>query len=272
MLTLRDHRAGWRNVKHASQWTNTLTTYVSPVFGKVPVAAIDTGLVTKVLRPLWATKPETAGRVRGRVEAILDWAAAQGYRQGDNPARWRGHLDKLLPARSKVRAIVHHAALPYDEMPTFMADAAGARGHRGAGAGVHDPDGRANRRGYRRDVGRDEPQSPKSGRCPPRRMKGGREHRVPLDRRRGGGARSRCAQLRQNEFVFPGGTAGHDEQHGDGDAPATNGPRRYCAWVSIDLPRLGGRADELSERGSRGGARACCRGQGRGRLSARRSI
>src|SRR5215475_13541435 len=116
------HRAGWRNVKHASQWTNTLTTYATPVFGKLPVAAIDTALVMKVVEPLWAVKPETASRVRGRIEVILDWATVRGFRQGDNPARWRGHLDKLLPARSKVRKVVNHAALPYGEIGPFMAD------------------------------------------------------------------------------------------------------------------------------------------------------
>ena len=116
------HRAGWRNVKHASQWTNTLTTYATPVFGKLPVAAIDTALVMKVVEPLWAVKSETASRVRGRIEVILDWATVRGFRQGDNPARWRGHLDKLLPARSKVRKVVNHAALPYGEIGPFMAD------------------------------------------------------------------------------------------------------------------------------------------------------
>ena len=89
-------QVGWRNVKHASQWRNTLATYVSPAFGKVSVGAIDTALVTKVLQPLWTTKPETARRVRGRIEAILDWAKACGYRDGENPARFRGHLKHLL--------------------------------------------------------------------------------------------------------------------------------------------------------------------------------
>jgi hypothetical protein len=103
------HRAGWRNIKHASQWTNTVATYCSPVFGKLPVELVDVGRVMKVIEPLWATKPETAGRVRGRVERILDWATVLGYREGQNPARWRGHLDNLLPARGKVRRVKHHA-------------------------------------------------------------------------------------------------------------------------------------------------------------------
>lgn len=114
------HRAGWRNPKHAAQWTATLATYVHPVIGALSVQSIDTALVTNVLEPIWSAKPETASRVRGRVEAVLDWAAARGYRAGENPARWRGHLDKLLPARAKVRRVEHHAALPHTEIGDFM--------------------------------------------------------------------------------------------------------------------------------------------------------
>jgi integrase len=116
------HRAGWRNPKHAAQWPSTLATYGYPVFGDLPVQAIDVGLVTKALEPIWRTKPETASRVRGRIESVLDWATVRGYRKGDNPARWRGHLDKLLPARAKVRKVEHHAALPYVEMGDFIAN------------------------------------------------------------------------------------------------------------------------------------------------------
>ena len=114
------HRTGWRNVKHASQWTNTVATYCSPVFGKLPVQLVDVGLVMKAIEPLWATKPETAGRVRGRIERILDWAKVRGYRDGENPARWRGHLDHLLPARGKIRRVKHHAALAYADIPAFV--------------------------------------------------------------------------------------------------------------------------------------------------------
>ncbi len=114
------HRSGWRNAKHAEQWTNTLACYVEPICGPLPVAAINTAIVTRILEPIWTKKPETASRVRGRIEAVLDWATARGFRQGDNPARWRGHLDKLLPARGKVRRVKHHAALPYAELPGSM--------------------------------------------------------------------------------------------------------------------------------------------------------
>jgi integrase len=118
---IASHSAGWRNAKHGAQWITSLATYAEPVIGRLPVQAIDTALVLKVLEPIWTTVPETASRVRGRVEAVLDWASARGLRQGENPARWKGHLSKLLPARSKVRAVRHHAALPYAEIAQFMA-------------------------------------------------------------------------------------------------------------------------------------------------------
>src|SRR6516164_3280375 len=118
---IASHRAGWRNPKHAAQWQATLATHAEPVIGGLSAQAIDTALVLKVLEPIWTTKPETAGRVRGRIESILDWAKVRGYRAGENPARWRGHLDKLLPPRSKVRRVEHHAALPYAELPGFLA-------------------------------------------------------------------------------------------------------------------------------------------------------
>ncbi len=116
------HKAGWRNDKHADQWRNTLETYAYPGLGSLPVQGVDVALVMKVLEPIWATKTETASRVRQRIESILDWASARGYRLGENPARWRGHIDKLLPSRSKVQKVEHYPALPYDEVGAFMAD------------------------------------------------------------------------------------------------------------------------------------------------------
>jgi integrase len=115
------HELGWTNHKHRAQWRNTLATYVYPVIGNLPVSAVDTGLVMKIIEPLWSSKPETAGRVRGRIESILDWAKVRGYRSGENPARWKGHLDHLLPKRSKVARVRHHPALPYADLPAFMA-------------------------------------------------------------------------------------------------------------------------------------------------------
>ena len=122
---IRTHGAAWRNIKHARQWSSTLESYAYPVIGGLPVQAVDTALVARILEPIWAAKPETASRVRGRIEAILDSAKVLEYRSGENPARWRGHLDKLLPAPSKLRKVKHHAALPYGEMGAFMAELRG---------------------------------------------------------------------------------------------------------------------------------------------------
>ena len=119
---IKAHEAGWKSAKHGAQWTATLKAYASPGFGSLPVALVDTGLVMKALEPIWKMKPETAARVRGRIEAILDWAKVRGYRTGENPARWKGHLDHLLPARGKVQKVEHHAALPYGEIGTFVAN------------------------------------------------------------------------------------------------------------------------------------------------------
>lgn len=115
------HRAGWRNAKHADQWTNTIKTYAGPVFGPLPVQDIDVALVLKVLEPIWTEKPETASRLRARIERVLDWATVRGYRSGENPARWHGHLDKLLPALKKKSRVKHHPALPFADASTFMA-------------------------------------------------------------------------------------------------------------------------------------------------------
>jgi integrase len=112
--------AGWRNAKHRQQWRNTLATYAYPIIGDLSVVAVDTGLVVQVLDPIWAPKPETASRVRGRIEAVLDAATVRGYREGPNPAQWKGNLAHLLPARAKVRKVAHHAALAFDEIPAFL--------------------------------------------------------------------------------------------------------------------------------------------------------
>jgi len=117
---IKAHRAGWKNAKHAGQWGATLETYAYPNFGDQPVNVIDTAMVLRVLEPIWNVKTETASRVRGRIEAVLDWAAVRGYRKGDNPARWKGHLAALLPAKTTVRAVKHQRALPYEEFGAFM--------------------------------------------------------------------------------------------------------------------------------------------------------
>ena len=116
------HEISWKNEKHRQQWRNTLATYVSPVFGNVPVQAVDIDHILKVIEPIWSKKTETARRLRGRIEVILDWAKVRGFRNGENPARWRGHMSHLLPPRTKVRPVKHHAALPYHQLPSFMAE------------------------------------------------------------------------------------------------------------------------------------------------------
>lgn len=121
LACIEDRKAGWRNAKHTDQWKATLEAYAFPTLGKLPVSAIDSPQVLKVLKPIWTRKTETASRVRGRIESILDWAKAHKHRDGENPARWRGMLDQVLPQRSKVRAVEHHPALPFAEVGAFMA-------------------------------------------------------------------------------------------------------------------------------------------------------
>ena len=127
---VKANRSGWKNDKHAAQWDATFNETkrgkqvfpaATAVINDLPVAAIDTGLVRKVLEPIWYTTPETASRVRGRIERVLAWATVAGYRTGDNPARWTGHLKELLPAKTKVAAVEHHNALAYRDMPGFVA-------------------------------------------------------------------------------------------------------------------------------------------------------
>lgn len=114
------HRAGWKNVKHAQQWTNTLATYAAPVIGDLATNQITTEHILQILKPIWASKAETASRVRNRMELVLDAAKARGLRDGENPARWRGHLDKLLPPSSKAKRTQNHSALPYSELSRFI--------------------------------------------------------------------------------------------------------------------------------------------------------
>src|SRR5262245_5324948 len=173
------HRPAWRHVKHSQQWTNSLARHVSPVLGALPVHTIDTALVMKVVEPLWATKPETASRIRGRIEVVLDWARVRGYRAGENPARWRGHLDHLLPARSKVRKVKHYRALPYTDMGAFMAH---LRSRPGVGASALAflifTAARSSEVADARWAEID--RTARMWVVPAERMKGGREHRVPL--------------------------------------------------------------------------------------------
>lgn len=117
---IKANASAWRNAKHRQQWQNTLTQYVYPVIGDLPVAEVKTAHVLQIIEPIWTEKPETARRVRGRIETVLDAAKARGFREGENPARWRGHIAQVLPMRSRLSR-GHHKALPYSEVPHFLA-------------------------------------------------------------------------------------------------------------------------------------------------------
>jgi len=209
-LYVQAHEAGWKNAKHGQQWRNTLATYVLPAIGPHPVASIDTGAVMAILQPIWREKPETASRVRGRIESVLDFATARGWRTGDNPARWRGHLDNLLPAASKVARVQHHAALPWRQMGAFMASLDGQDGI--APLALRFAILTATRTGETVGATWGEIDlAEKVWTIPPERMKAAREHRVPLS----SGALAvltRAASLRMDQTaaapVFPGGRPG----------------------------------------------------------------
>lgn len=193
------HRDGWRNAKHAAQWQSTLDTYCASLL-PLPVAEIDTALVIKALEPIWTTKTETATRVRQRIEAVLNWATAREFRTGENPARWRGHLDKLLPKPTKLKNVEHRAALPYNEAGAFMTE---LRQQKGLGALALElqiltacrPGEVAGARWAEFDL------DAATWTIPGERMKAGKEHRVPL-------SVPAVALLRElprvNAFVFPG--------------------------------------------------------------------
>jgi integrase len=173
------HTAGWRNPKHRQQWTNTIETYTHPVIGKLDVREVATRHVLEIVQPIWATKPETASRVRGRIETILAYAIAQGWREGPNPAIWRGHLQLMLPAKSKVHTVEHHAALPWREAPAFMAK---LRERDGMGVlALQFAILTAARSGEARGATWAEIDVDTAvWTIPAKRMKAGREHRVPL--------------------------------------------------------------------------------------------
>ena len=114
------HEASWRSPRHRQQWRSSLRDYVLPVLGEQPIGSVDAGAVLKILEPLWRDKTETASRVRGRIESVLDYAKARNWREGENPARWKGHLKNLLPAKSRMRQVEHYAALPWQEVGAFM--------------------------------------------------------------------------------------------------------------------------------------------------------
>ena len=215
------HRHGWKNDKHAAQWPSTLEAYVYPILGALPIQAIDTGLVMQVFEQeiargkgekpasLWIARPVTAGRVRGRIEAIIDYAAARGWREGENPARWRGHLENLLPKKSKVRQVEHHAALAFAELPGFAETLRRQNGI--AARALEFTILCAARTGEALGASWEEINFlDKTWTIPAGRMKAGREHRVPLaDRAIAILTEQRaCAGEQDCGFIFPGGKPG----------------------------------------------------------------
>ncbi len=199
---LAAHRVAWKNDKHAAQWVSTLRTYAYPVVGDVSMQAIDTALIMKVIEPIWAEKPETASRLRGRIESILNWATVRGYREGENPARWRGHLDKLLPSRAKVRKTQHHSALAYAELPAFMTVLRQQEGI--AARALEFTILTAARTGETIGARRSELNTrEKLWTVPAERMKAGKEHRVPLSDRAFEIMATEAAA--DDDYVFPGG-------------------------------------------------------------------
>lgn len=191
----------WRSSKHRQQWENTLETYAEPVLGSMDVAAIDQDHVLKVLEPIWRKKTETASRVRSRIEIVLDWATARRHRKGENPARWRGHLDKLLPAPGKIREVRHHPAVPVADVPAVVREIAAKPGvaaralllqvltalRSGEVRGARWPE-------FELSLG--------VWNVPAERMKGKRPHRVPLSEQ----ALQLLAQLpryEQTDLLFP---------------------------------------------------------------------
>lgn len=210
------HQAGWRNPKHGKQWRATLETYAYPVLGPVPVQAVDTPLVLKVLEPIWTTIPETASRVRGRIEVILDASKARGERQGENPARWKGHLDQILARRAKVRRVKHHPALAYADMAAFLRELREQPGT--ASKALEFLILTASRTGE--VIGAKWPEldlEAKLWTVPAERMKGHREHRVPLCAQAVAllkRQRKACEESGEKEFVFPGDRAGRGLSNG----------------------------------------------------------
>ena len=173
------HEAGWRNAKHAQQWRNTLETYAYPAIGDLRVRDVGLANVLAVLEPIWKGKTETASRLRGRLEAILDWATTRGYRSGLNPARWKGHLDTVLPAARSVANAGHHTALPFPQIGAFMVE---LRQQAGLSArALEFAILTASRSGeVRGAIWRKIDRAARMWTVPAERMKAGREHRVPL--------------------------------------------------------------------------------------------
>jgi integrase len=196
------HAPGWGNAKHTAQWFSTIATYVSPVFGRLPVGSVETEHVMRALKPIWETRTETASRLRGRIESILAWATTAGHRTGDNPARWRGHLEHLLPAPGKVATVRNQPSLPWPQIPGFMTTLRARDGiaARAVEFAILCAARSGEVRGARWGEIRDDVWV-----IPAERMKMKREHRVPLSP----AALALIANMpRVSELIFPGSKPG----------------------------------------------------------------
>lgn len=198
------HEHTWRNPKHRAQWHSTLATYVYPTLEHMAVAQINVGHVLAVIEPIWRDKTETANRIRQRIEAILDWASARGYRSTENPARWRGHLDKLLPSRTKTAPVKHRPAMPYGQLPSFISELRRQKGT-AARALEYAILTAARTSEVRLAVWGELAISEMLWTIPAERMKAQREHRVPLSKH----ALAVVNEMSEiGEFVFAGGIGG----------------------------------------------------------------
>ncbi|MFL9933483.1 integrase arm-type DNA-binding domain-containing protein [Paraburkholderia sp. RL18-103-BIB-C] len=202
------HRGGWKNPKHAEQWTNTLAAYASPIIGALDVGHIDTPHIVRVLEPIWTTKNETASRVRGRIERILAWATTHKLRTGDNPATWKHHLDTLLPPPGKIQKEKHHEALPYRAIYAFIQDLRRQRGV--AARALEFTILTAARTGETIGMVRDEADLAQNiWTVPAGRMKASKEHAIPLSERAVEILKEMEAARKSDDdckFIFPGWT------------------------------------------------------------------
>jgi integrase len=201
-----DKKAEWKGTASLAQWEQSLGAYVFPKIGRLSVAEIDTGAVMRVLDPIWRQKTETASRVRQRIETVLDWATTRGYRQGENPARWRGHLENLLPRPTKIRSVTPHSALPAEEVPALLEALTGRRGV--SARATEFLILTAARTGEVIRARWDEINlAERVWTVPASRMKSGVEFKVPLSPR-AVAVLDRLEQICQSEFIFPGLSGG----------------------------------------------------------------
>jgi integrase len=201
-LCVASHAKGWKSAKHTRQWLASVADHAFPTLGHLAVGDITTAHIVKVLEPIWTTKPETASRVRGRIERILDWAKVRDYRDGENPARWRGHLAELFPAKGKVRKVKHHAAMAYASVPAFMAalrerDSVAARATEFTVLTAARTGETINAKWSEFDL------KAATWTVPGDKMKAGKDHRVPLAPRAVAIVKDMAAK-RRGDLVFPG--------------------------------------------------------------------